>query len=263
MNQSLIQIDTLQPKDLNAAVTIIAESFRHEGFTRTMWNLSTPEQRQRFVDAGTLRLLLSLNTGQQVLVATHDATVAGVAIVKPPAAKPTLPWYRLAGMIIRRVPRLSKVLLDFRWRRMAQMIPAMKLAAKLPQPYYTLDILGVSPDFQGQGIGRHLLDQIHAQCDQDEQASGIYLYTGDEKNVHIYQRFGYEVLEKKQAGTLTVWHMFRPHPARAAEMRLAQPQTEAMQKSPAPWRQAALPILGMVGVFVTLALLWRLLRPHD
>jgi hypothetical protein len=46
----------------------------------------------------------------------------------------------------------------------------------------------------------------------DEQAAGIYLYTGDERNTHIYQHFGYHVVEAKQGGSLTVWHMFRPRP---------------------------------------------------
>ena len=219
MTTSEIRVQPMNLEDLAGAAAVIAESFRNEGFTRAIWNLSTPAQRQRYVDAGTLRLLLAHHTGQQVMTAIREGAIVGVGIVKTPGAIPVVPWYRLAGMMVRGAPHWLRALPDFRWRRMVQIIPAMKLTTEPPKPYYTLDILAVSSAAQGQGVGRRLLDHIHAQCDRDAQASGIYLFTGDERNTHIYRRFGYEALEVKQTEPLTVWHMFRPHPARDAEDR--------------------------------------------
>ena len=57
--QKTIQVKPLPAEDLSAAAALIATSFREEGFTRHTLKLSTPEQRQRFAEAGEVRLLLS------------------------------------------------------------------------------------------------------------------------------------------------------------------------------------------------------------
>lgn len=206
-----VQVQTLPAESVSHAAALIVESFREEGFTLNTHNLSTPAQQKRFAVAGELRLLFSQASGQQLLAATQGDILAGVAVVKSPTAK-AAPWYKLAGEVVRRAPYLVKLIGDMRWRQGLQIKPAVKPPVALPDVYYTLDILAVSPDYQGQGIGRLLLEHIHAHCDQDEQAAGIYLYTGDERNTHIYRHFGYEVVEAKQGGPLTVWHMFRPRP---------------------------------------------------
>jgi ribosomal protein S18 acetylase RimI-like enzyme len=211
ITRKTVQVQALPAENLGSAAALIAESFREEGFTRNTHNLSTPAQQERFAVAGELRLLFSQAGGQQLLAATQGEMLAGVAVVKSPTAR-SVPWYKLTGEIMRRAPHLVKMIGDVRWRQGLKIKPAVKPPATLPSSHYTLDILAVSPDFQGQGIGRLLLEHIHARCDQDEQAAGIYLYTGDETNTHIYQRFGYEVVETKQGGLLTVWHMFRPRP---------------------------------------------------
>ena len=197
----------------------------------------------------------------RVLTAIRDGAIVGVSIVKVPGAKPAVPWYRLVGMVIRNAPLKWRALSDLRWRRLVQIIPAMNVAAEPPKPYYTLDILAVSPESQGRGVGRRLLDHVHAQCDQDAQASGIYLFTGDEKNTHIYRRFGYEVLEAKQAGPLTVWHMFRPHPTRDAEQLFASLREAAEHKAASRRQKAALSALAVVGLVAGIVALWRLLHP--
>ncbi len=257
-----IHVQALSGETLSRAAALITESFRHEGFTRHTHVLSTPAQRRRFAYAGELRLWLNQARGQQLLAATQGETLAGIAVVKSPSAK-SVPWRKLAGEVVRRVPRLLGIIGDMRWRQVFQIKPAMNPPAALPTAYYTLDILAVSPDCQGQGIGRLLLEHIHAQCDQDAQAAGIYLITGDEKNVHIYRRFGYEVVEAKQGGPLTVWHMFRPHPARDAEAFFAALREAAPEQSPARSRKLALPFLGVAGALIGLALLWRWLRSRD
>jgi GNAT superfamily N-acetyltransferase len=203
-----IQVQDLPSENLSSAAALIAESFREEGFTRNLLDLSTPARQKRF--AHTWELLLSLGqvSGWQLLAATQGERLAGNAIVKPPTEKP-VPWYKLAGPIVRHAPHLVKLIGDVRWWRLRGVVKAMKPPAALPTPYYTLNILAVAPDYQGQGVGRHLLEHIHAHCDQDDQAAGIYLYTGDEKNTHIYRRFDYEVMTISQDGPLTVWHMFR------------------------------------------------------
>lgn len=208
------RIQALQLEEMSEAAAVVATSFQREGFTRHTHDLSTPGRRKRYANLGELRLLFFHCQGRLILTAKQEQDLTGVIIVKLPGAKPIVPWYRGVGAVVRRLPGLIGLLRDVRWRRVLKLISALKPPAQLPQPYYTLEILAVSPDFQGQGIGRRLLTHVHTRCDQDEQAAGIYLITGDDHNTHIYRRFGYEVVEAKQGGSFTVWHMFRPRRGR-------------------------------------------------
>ncbi|PDW03254.1 GNAT family N-acetyltransferase [Candidatus Viridilinea mediisalina] len=205
-----LQVHTLPVAQLASAAALVAASFRQEGFTRNTHNLSTPARQRRYAIAGELRLWFGHVSGQRLLAVSEGETLAGIAVVKPPTPT-SVPWPKLLWTILRRAPSLVGIIGDLRWRQALRIKPAMKAPAMLPPAHYTLELLAVAPEFQGQGIGRLLLEDIHARCEQDRQAAGIYLFTGDEKNREIYQRFGYHVLQANQGGPLTVWHMFRPN----------------------------------------------------
>jgi ribosomal protein S18 acetylase RimI-like enzyme len=258
----IIYVQTLPAEDLSAVAALIADSFREENFTRNTLKLSTPAQQKRFAEAVELRLLLSQAGGEQFFVVTSGETLVGVAVIKPPAPQ-AAPWYQRVGIVLRRAPRLLCMIKDAYLWRIVHIMPTAKLSIPLPQPYHTLDILAVAPAYQGQGVGRRLLEHVNAHCDQDGQASGVYLLTGDEKNTRIYERFGYEVVETKQGGPVTAWHMFRPHPARDAEALFAALREAAPEQSPARWRKFVLPVLVVMGALAGLTLLWRRRRSHD
>ena len=59
------------------------------------------------------------------------------------------------------------------------------------EPIYYLWFIGVSPEFQGQGIGEKLMREIIADADQMKRP--IYLETSTLKNIPWYQKFGFEV----------------------------------------------------------------------
>lgn len=58
-------------------------------------------------------------------------------------------------------------------------------------PIYYLWFIGVSPEFQSQGIGEKLMHKILAAADQMQRP--IYLETSTLKNIPWYQKFGFEV----------------------------------------------------------------------
>ncbi len=60
-----------------------------------------------------------------------------------------------------------------------------------PMPHYYLFMLGVSPAAQGQGVGGRLLADMLARVDLEGMPA--YLETQNERNVGLYQRFGFEV----------------------------------------------------------------------
>lgn len=82
---------------------------------------------------------------------------------------------------------------------------------KHPQapPHYYLLAIGVDPPYQGQGIGTQLMAPILARCD----AEGVpaYLESSKERNVALYERNGFKVVETFDLpkGGPPVWRMWR------------------------------------------------------
>jgi GNAT superfamily N-acetyltransferase len=212
-----VKIGRLRPADHAAAARVVAQAFKNEGFMSSTLKLSTPKQRDRFVRMGQVQLRYYHDAGHLTLAATRDGVVAGVAVITVPHPEPALPWYRRLARLAPGLPALAPMLLDVRWRQVARIAVRMKAPPELSKPYYRLDMIGVAPEFQGQGIGGRLLTYLHERVDRDERATGTYLYTGDEPNTRIYARYGYKILATRQAGPLTMWFMFRPgHPGAGA-----------------------------------------------
>jgi ribosomal protein S18 acetylase RimI-like enzyme len=77
------------------------------------------------------------------------------------------------------------------------------------KPHWYLSAIGVEPGHQGQGIGGALMQPILKRA--DEQGVACYLETHHQDNVRLYQRQGFEIVEKCQlAGhPIPVWAMLR------------------------------------------------------
>lgn len=77
------------------------------------------------------------------------------------------------------------------------------------KPHFYLMTIGVDPRFQGQGLGGALLDATLAAID----AKGLpsYLESSNEKNVPLYKRHGYEVINEFRPApdAPPLWGMWR------------------------------------------------------
>ncbi len=63
-----------------------------------------------------------------------------------------------------------------------------------PYPHWYLSIIGVGPNHQGKGFGEQLLSTTINRIDLESKP--IYLETNKEKNVEIFKRFGFRILQK-------------------------------------------------------------------
>nr|WP_231510290.1 GNAT family N-acetyltransferase [Fischerella sp. PCC 9605] len=79
----------------------------------------------------------------------------------------------------------------------------------MSQPHYYLEMLGVAPAYQGQGIGSLLLQPVLKQA--DTEGLPCYLQTTTEKAVRFYQKHGFEVLRTVELpkGGSQLWTMKR------------------------------------------------------
>jgi ribosomal protein S18 acetylase RimI-like enzyme len=72
---------------------------------------------------------------------------------------------------------------------------AALMKAHHPQfPHWYLHIIGVAPERRGRGIGSILLQPVLTRCDQEGMRA--YLEASSPRNVRLYERHGFEVVEE-------------------------------------------------------------------
>ena len=78
-------------------------------------------------------------------------------------------------------------------------------------PHHHLNMIGVRPSHKGQGLARPLLETVQRLSDADPNSSGVSLTTELERNVTLYQHFGYSVIAQNDvAGAkFCTWGLFR------------------------------------------------------
>jgi ribosomal protein S18 acetylase RimI-like enzyme len=66
------------------------------------------------------------------------------------------------------------------------------------EPHWYLPMIGVDPKAQGQGLGGELMRHALARCDREKALA--YLETANPRNIPLYRRFGFEVMDEIQVG---------------------------------------------------------------
>jgi ribosomal protein S18 acetylase RimI-like enzyme len=79
-----------------------------------------------------------------------------------------------------------------------------------PGPAFHLNMIGVRPSASGRGLGRLLLEEVHARSRADAESRGVTLTTEDPANVSLYEHFGYRITGQVEVGPIRSWSFFRP-----------------------------------------------------
>ncbi|MBD2534333.1 GNAT family N-acetyltransferase [Nostoc flagelliforme FACHB-838] len=132
----------------------------------------------------------------------------GVAIWLPPdASKVTLPqlWQIAASGLI-------TLPLYMRWNRIADFVSFISIEIQLheklsPEPHWYLAMLGVSPEWQSQGIGGKLIQPVLEATDRTK--TPCYLETSTAAAVRFYQRHGFEIVDQGLFANREYWAMKR------------------------------------------------------
>ena len=79
----------------------------------------------------------------------------------------------------------------------------------IPSQHWYLSIIGINPALQGKGFSHILFDSMFNKIDKENVP--CFLDTNNEKNLPVYERFGFKILEKYEVpGTDIVnWAMIR------------------------------------------------------
>ena len=126
---------------------------------------------------------------------------AAVALWAPPGR-----WATPPGDIVRNlVPMMSAL----RHRALHGLRSLGAVEAKHPKepPHWYLGFLGTLPSRQGQGLGAALLREV-----LDRVEGPAYLESSNPRNLSLYRRHGFEVVEELRMpwGCPPVWRMWRP-----------------------------------------------------
>jgi GNAT superfamily N-acetyltransferase len=127
----------------------------------------------------------------------------GAAYWNPPGRRPHGLWNDL-----RLLPRLLRITGPGGLDRAVASLALME--DKHPEePHFYLLALGVEPSQQGRGIGGQLMAPVLSRCDRDGVAA--YLESTSERNLPLYERHGFEVVEAVALprGGPTMWRMWR------------------------------------------------------
>jgi ribosomal protein S18 acetylase RimI-like enzyme len=67
------------------------------------------------------------------------------------------------------------------------------------EPHWYLPMIGVDPGQQGKGYGSALMQHALIRCDRENKLA--YLETSNPRNVPLYKRYGFELLDTFQIGS--------------------------------------------------------------
>jgi ribosomal protein S18 acetylase RimI-like enzyme len=202
--------------EVPAMAAVLARAFARDPFFS--WLAGDAPERNLRMRLGWAGILRHASARLRETWTTDD--VAGVAIWLPPGhgASSLLDSLRLT-------PALARLT---GWRRLREVSAATELLEQrrrthVPAPHWYLSALGVDPDRQRQGIGSALLRIVLDRADADRTPA--YLETATARNVLLYERHGFEVVEELILPGTDVrgWLMLRPPEASAAASDRATP----------------------------------------
>jgi len=177
-----------------------------------------PERGQRMRD-GWRAILRHASDGLSATWTTDDLAGAAIWIAPGRSASGVLDQVRL-------LPAMGRLTGWGRLRRVSTALEALEQRrhSHAPAPHWYLSALGVAPERQGEGIGSALLAPVLASADAN--AAPCYLETAVGRNVLLYERHGFDVVEELVLPNTDVhgWLMLRPA---SAAHRPARPGTHS------------------------------------
>jgi GNAT superfamily N-acetyltransferase len=182
-----VDVRRARREDVRPLAAVLARAFVHDPFFA--WLAGDASERGQRMRDGWSAILRYASAGLTATWTTDD--LAGTAIWIPPGrpASDVLDTVRLLpGMARmttwRRLGPVSDVMADLAERRRRHVV----------ESHWYLSALGVEPDRQGEGIGSALLAPVLAEADARGQPA--YLETAVGRNVLLYERHGFDVVEE-------------------------------------------------------------------
>lgn len=192
----------LQKKDLPRAGEVLAEAFCDDPIWRIVLPGATSAQRQGIFE---VPVRYSMKYGE--VYATSEKLEGIIAFVHGNLADMTLWRLFRSGAIwsgLKSAGNHSSMLTT-----VFKPLEGDRKEIMKGRPHFYLPVIGVASAFQGQGLGRKLLEVLI----KESELAGIpvYLETETESNVRWYEHFGFETVQQITVlvDQLPMWEMVR------------------------------------------------------
>lgn len=188
--------------ELFEAAELYVETFKTEVITSHMFDFEKNKTEGQFTQAVFFMLQTYINKGHDIFIAKKDGRVVGIAVVQnPKSLVKRIPLKTLFPDMFKLVPLLTKV----NYTNVYHFSKMNDLSSSLGDDVVTLSAIAVSPNHQGEGIGKYFFNVLHrfyAKYDKD-----IYLYTGEKNTKNYYANLGYELIEEIKGKPFNIYHM--------------------------------------------------------
>ena len=200
----MTEVRPARPGEIGDLAAVLTRAFARDPFYSYLVG-DASERNQRMRD-GWNGLLRHSSNRLSTTYTTDD--LAGVAVWHPPG-------YRGPGFIdsLRLLPSVSRLAGGMRrLREVSKAIAVLEERRRrhAPGAHFYLSALGVEPDRQGEGVGTALMQPVMERADRDGLPA--YLETATGRNVLLYERQGFRVVEELTLPNTDVhgWLMLRP-----------------------------------------------------
>jgi len=141
-----LQTITANSPLLTSALKIYVDTFKTESITSYNFNFNDPQTEKLYYKAVQLMAPVLIMNGNDFIIATMKNEVVGLALINKPG-KPSL--RKAINALFPDVFKLFPLLTKIRYRKLLASGKAMQLSEPIPNNYVTLQIIAVSPVYQG------------------------------------------------------------------------------------------------------------------
>lgn len=204
MTGSIEGLYKVAKEDISKAAATFVDAFQHDPIWNTVFaDYASEYNRARAVYETPVKYCLKYGS-----VYSISEKLEGVAAWVPGEFS-NLPLWR----VVRSGAALSGMKVGFKIAK--QIMPIFKPIEKdrkenmKGKDYIYLFVLGVAQRYQGLGFGGKLLSALIAESKQSGKT--LYLETETEKNVKLYEKFGFKLIKKTMLPVidLPMWEMMR------------------------------------------------------
>lgn len=192
------EVRLARPDEWRAVGEVLGRSFWDD----PVWNWVCPDRRRRERHLGDGLAQVVRPLCAKGWVWTVDG-VLGAAVWAPPGK-----WRQPPREVLGAVPPMARAIGLRHVRRAVRGLARMEHGHP-PEEHWYLEILGVHPDHQGQGLGSALMRPVLDRCD----AEGLpaYLESSSPRSALLYRRHGFTETEEFPLGPECppTWRMWR------------------------------------------------------
>ena len=201
MNNREMEPIELRRDQIKAAARVMDRAFRDDPVTKYAFGDAARNEHEYMYES-----MLRYNSGYAPVYTPSERLEGVAAWQRYPKAKIPF-WHAFTSGAI--WPALHMGIKTSRRMQVLGVFIEKKHAELLARPHWYLVMLGVDPEFQGQGYASILVRSRLSRI--DEESLPCFLETAKEKNVPMYQHLGFKVIDEYQLPetTLKFWAMLR------------------------------------------------------